>query len=54
MKDDKDRRGCCRPESKVEADNTLRDLHKSFCRTKVEFSNCFFYSFQVFPNAQHR
>ena len=43
MKDDKDRRGCCQPEPKVEADNTLVDLHKSLCRTKVEFSNCFFF-----------
>ena len=48
MKDHKDRRGCCQPEPKVEADNTLRDLHKSLRRTEVEFSNCFVIHFKYF------
>ena len=48
MKDHKDRRGCCQPERKVEADNTLRDLHKSLRRTEVEFSNCFVIHFKYF------
>ena len=48
MKDHKDRRGFCQPEPKVEADNTLRDLHKSLRRTEVEFRNCFVIHFKYF------
>ena len=41
MKNYGDRGGGFTSRPKAEADNTLRDLHKSSYDTKAEFNNCF-------------